>query len=281
MIPPESPFRAAGAGFSADAPAPTTSLPPHRARLWDFPAVAVLGAHTYWRRPELTNWHRAPLETLRWWHRLLGAVLGVLWGASMAWAGLVLLSPGRDVAVSIWLPWRWWQPLARLLTIQVVLTPAALSPSLLLWLYFDVDVVAGMAVTCVLIVLGTVAMACVDARAHRRTAPKRVPGMVSITGLASRSGSPWGPSRFLRDELLPWATNHNVGLYAAAATPAHARVRGSGLRAGARAPTARLDPPERAIGSPRLRGAHRPAAAGTAWTLSSLCVRCTKPMALV
>ncbi len=48
--------------------------------------------------------------------------------------------------------------------------------------------------------------------------------MVSITGLASRSGTPWDPSRFLRDELLPWATNHSVGLYAAAASPAHARL---------------------------------------------------------
>ncbi len=114
----------------------------------------------------------------------------------------VLLSPGRDVAVSMWLPWRWWQPLARLLAIQVVLTPAVLLPSLLLELLFDVDLVAGLVATCVLIVLGTVAMAWVDTRLHRRTAPKRLAGMVSITGLASHSVRPWGPSRFLRNELL-------------------------------------------------------------------------------
>lgn len=229
MIPPESSHGLGGAGFSADAPAPSVPLPPHRARLWDFLAVAMLGAHTYWRRPELvgiSQQRQAPT----WWHRLVGAVLGALWGASMTWAGLVVLSPDRDVAVSFWLPWRWWQPPARLIAVQALLVPALLVPSLALWLVFDVDLVAGMTVTLVLVVLGAITMAGVDRRLHRGVAPTRLPGKVSITGLASRSGTPWGPSRFLRDELLPWAKEHNVGLYTAAASPAHARLyRGVGF----------------------------------------------------
>jgi hypothetical protein len=89
---------------------------------------------------------------------------------------------------------------------------------------FWVDVVAVMAVVWVLVVPVTVAIAWVDRRAHRGSGPTRAPGMVSITGLASRSGTAWGPSRFLREELLPWAKEHNVGLYAPAASPAHARL---------------------------------------------------------
>ena len=81
-----------------------------------------------------------------------------------------------------------------------------------------------MAVMVVLVVLGTAAIAWVDRELHRPSGPKRVRGMVSITGLASRSGTPWRPSRFLRDELLPWANDHNVDLYSAAASPAHARL---------------------------------------------------------
>ena len=204
-------------------------LPPHRARLWDFLAVAMLCAHTYWRRPELAGISQRR-QAPKWWHRLVGAVLGALWGAPMTWAGLVVLSPDRDVALSFWLPWRWWQPFARLVALQVLLVPAVLVPSLVLWLVFDVDLVAGMAVTLVLLVLGMIAVALIDTRAHRRTAPKRHSEMVSITGLASRSGTPWGPSRFLRDELLPWAKEHNVGLYTAAASPAHVRLyRGVGF----------------------------------------------------
>lgn len=229
MIPPESSPGLGGAGFSADAPAPTVPLPPHRARLRDFLAVAMLGAHTYWRRPELagiSQQRRAP----KWWHRLVGAVLGALWGAPMTWAGLVVLSPDRDVALSFWLPWRWWQPFARLVALQVLLVPALLVPSLVLWVVFDVDLLAGMTVTLVLVVLGTIAMAGVDMRLHRRAAPKRIPGKVSITGLASRSGTTWGPSSFLHDELLPWVKEHNVGLYTAAASPAHVRLyRGVGF----------------------------------------------------
>ena len=66
----------------------------------------------------------------------------------------------------------------------------------------------------------TVALAWLDSRAHRG----RVPGMVSITGLASHSGTAGRPSDFLREELLPWANEHNVGLYAPAASPVHARL---------------------------------------------------------
>lgn len=70
-------------------------------------------------------------------------------------------------------------------------------------------------------------MAWAEMKLHRRTAPKRVAaGMVSITGLASRSRSP----RFLRDELLRWADEHNIGLYAAVASPAPVRLyRGAGF----------------------------------------------------
>ena len=52
MIQPESPSGVAGTDCS---PAATVPLPPHRPRLWDLPTVAALGAHTYWRRPELTG----------------------------------------------------------------------------------------------------------------------------------------------------------------------------------------------------------------------------------
>lgn len=129
------------------------------------------------------------------------------------------------VAVTIWVPWRWWQPLARLLAIQVVLTPAALLPSLLLWLLFDVhpdrrQVAAGHP--------DHSRDAGRGLGRHEDAPPTQVTAipatMVPITGMASHSASPWGPLRYLRDELLPWGNEHNVGLYAAAALPAHARL---------------------------------------------------------
>ncbi len=200
MIQPESPSGAAG-----------VPLPPHRARLWDVSTVVALGAHTYWRRPELTGVEyrsRGP----RRWHRVLGAVLGALWGASETWAGLVLLSPSRDVAVSFRLPGRWWRLAARMLAVFVVFFLAGLLASVVLWLVFEVDVVPALVVLGVVVALVIVALAWLDRRAHRGRGPKRVPGMVSITGLASHSGTAGRPSEFLRDELLPWASEHNVGL---------------------------------------------------------------------
>ncbi|HEV2808799.1 MAG TPA: hypothetical protein VGV93_00170 [Acidimicrobiales bacterium] len=54
--------------------------------------------------------------------------------------------------------------------------------------------------------------------------------MVSITGIASHSRTAGRPSEFLREELLPWVNEHNVSLYAAAASPVHARLyAGSGF----------------------------------------------------
>ncbi|HEV2071128.1 MAG TPA: hypothetical protein VGR26_15170 [Acidimicrobiales bacterium] len=68
--------------------------------------------------------------------------------------------------------------------------------------------------------MGSIAVAWAETKLHRRTAPKRVAGMVSITGLASRSRS----ARFLREQLLRWADEHNIGLYAAVASPAPVRL---------------------------------------------------------
>ncbi|MBW3575886.1 MAG: hypothetical protein KY450_13790, partial [Actinobacteria bacterium] len=136
----------------------------------------------------------------------------------------VLLSPGRDVAVSFWLPERWWRLAARMLVFFLVFVLAVLLSSAVLWLVFEVDVVPALVVVGVVIALLTAALAWVDRRAHRGRGPKRVPGMVSITGLASHSGTAGRPSEFLREELLPWVKEHNVGLYAPAASPVHARL---------------------------------------------------------
>ncbi|HEV2810868.1 MAG TPA: hypothetical protein VGV93_10800 [Acidimicrobiales bacterium] len=198
-------------------------LPPHRARLWDVPTVAALGAHTYWRRPELSGIKCRPRAPRRW-HRILGAILGALWGASETWAGLAVLSPRRDLAVSFWLPGRWWRLAARMLVFFVLFLLGLVLFSAVLWLVFRVDVVPALVVVGVLIVLGIGALARVDRRAHRGRGPKRVPGMVSITGLASHGGTAGSPSDFLREEMLPWVNEHNVSVYAAAASPVHARL---------------------------------------------------------
>jgi hypothetical protein len=111
-----------------------------------------------------------------------------------------------------------------MLAFLVVFFLAVLVPSVVLSLVFEVEVVPALAVMGVVVALVTVALAWVDSRAHRGRCPKRVPGMASITGLASRSVTAWGPTRFLHDELLPWVKNHNIGLHAPAVSPVPARL---------------------------------------------------------
>ena len=220
-------------------------LPPHRARLGDVPTVAALGAHTYWRRPELIGIRCRPRAPRRW-HRIVGAILGALWGASETWIGLVVLSPARDVAVSFWLPGRWRRPAARLLGFVVVALAVLLSSAVVLSLLFGVDVVTVMAVILLMLVPPTVAIARIERRARRRSGPTRVPGMVSITGLVSHSSAAGRPSEFLREELLPWVKQHNIGLYAPAASPVHTRLyAGSGfVPAPEHGPLAVIRPPD-------------------------------------
>ena len=104
----------------------------------------------------------------------------------------MLLSPGRDVAVSFWLPGRWWRLAARMLAFLVVFLLAVLVPSVVLSHLFEVDVVPALAVMGAVVAVVTVALASVDSRAHRGRGPQTGAGMVSITGLASRSGTAWG-----------------------------------------------------------------------------------------
>lgn len=106
----------------------------------------------------------------------------------------------------------------------VVFVLAVQLSSAVLWLVFGVDATPALAVMGVVLALMIVALAWLDRRAHRERGPTRVPGMVSITGLASHSSATGRPSEFLRKELLPWVKEHNIGLYAPAASPVHARL---------------------------------------------------------